>query len=228
MFPGPEIALVGAGLGVGFVGSLHCVGMCGPFAVLAGADRGWRGVVTYSLGRLATYALLGAFAGLFGAALAQLRTVGLVVAVVVVLVVSLQLAGVLPEPRFAARWAAPVVRAVRGGRATSRLALGAATALLPCGLVYAGLGVAVTSGSPLVGGLVMVAFGLGTWPALVAFGAGAGRLFSLGPRARQAMAVAVAVAGLWAVGHRAGAVDGAADSGEVVPECCQGAHPSQH
>lgn len=222
MHVSPQLALLGAGAAVGFVGSLHCVGMCGPFAALAGARRGWRGVATYSAGRALTYAVLGSAAGLLGAALAQLRLVGLVVAVAIVVAVSLQLAGVLPEPRFAAKWATPVVRAAQRGRGAPRFALGAATALLPCGLVYAGLGVAVSSGTPLAGAAVMVAFALGTSPALVAFGSGAGALYRMGPRLRRVVALAVAVTGLWAVGHRGPGLDVSAEPAQSVPECCAG------
>lgn len=218
-----DIALLGAGLGVGTLGSLHCVGMCGPFAALAGTSGGARGVLTYSAGRLFTYSILGAFAGTFGAALSGLRSVGVVVSVVIVIGVALQIAGVLPEPKFAARWAAPLVSRVRKSGA-GRLALGATTALLPCGLVYAGLGVAVSSASPWIGAAVMVAFGLGTIPALVAFGVGAGRVARFGPSARRVVALAVAVAGLWAITHRSGSnVDVSPDSGEAIPSCCQGA-----
>ncbi len=225
------IALLFASLAVGFVGSLHCVGMCGPFAALAGT-RGWKGVITYSSGRLLTYGLLGAFAGLFGAALAALREVGLVVAVVILLTVSLQLAGVLPEPRIGARWSAPLVRWVQRARA-GRFALGVTTALLPCGLVYAGLGVAIGAGSPLWGALAMVTFGLGTWPASLLVGVGAGRLMRVRKPVQRVAAAIVCVAGLWTLSHRApshlveppsepGASEAAPLDQAPIPSCCAG------
>lgn len=105
-----------------------------------------------------------------------------------------------------------------------RLGLGAASALMPCGLVYAAMGVAVTAATPLAGAATMVAFGLGTWPALIAVGLGARSLQRLSPQLRAGVAVAVAAAGVWAIGHR-GMVDAPADpeQGQPVPSCCAGA-----
>lgn len=64
-----------AGWILGIAGSLHCVGMCGPLAVLAPVDRrsGFHmalSMTTYQLGRTAMYALLGLLVGLFGRGLA--------------------------------------------------------------------------------------------------------------------------------------------------------------
>lgn len=64
-----------AGWILGIAGSLHCVGMCGPLAVLAPVDRrsGFHMVLSitaYQLGRTAMYALLGLLVGLFGRGLA--------------------------------------------------------------------------------------------------------------------------------------------------------------
>ncbi|MFT6399526.1 MAG: sulfite exporter TauE/SafE, partial [Bradymonadia bacterium] len=93
MLDPPDISLIGAGLAIGFAGSFHCVAMCGPFAVLAGAKSGKAGLFSYSAGRLTTYSLLGAIAGGFGSLIYQLRMVGLVLAAAVVLGVGLHLFG---------------------------------------------------------------------------------------------------------------------------------------
>lgn len=220
----PQLALATAALGIGFAGSLHCVGMCGPFAALVGGSGGPRGVVVYSAGRLLTYAALGTIAGALGSALLKLRMVGVVAAGLLVVAVALQLAGVLPEPKAAARLAAPIVRAVRQRR-SARFLLGASTALLPCGLVYAAMGVAVGAGSPLAGAAVMIAFGVGTTPALVLTGTGFRAVARMGPRIRRGVALGVAIAGLWAVAHRAHTTDSIpAASDADVPACCRGIH----
>jgi hypothetical protein len=70
------------------------------------------------------------------------------------------------------------------------LALGALNGLLPCGLVYSALLVAASTGGLLMGAAGMIAFGLGTLPALLVVGVGAG---ALSARVRQ---VFVRVAGL--------------------------------
>ena len=77
-----------------------------------------------------------------------------------------------------------------------------ATGLLPCGLIYATLGIAVASGDPLTGGLAMAAFGLGTAPALAALGLGVRRLAGERPWSRRILAALVLVAGLWVVFQR--------------------------
>jgi sulfite exporter TauE/SafE len=70
------------------------------------------------------------------------------------------------------------------------LALGALNGLLPCGLVYSALLVAASTGSLLMGAAGMAVFGLGTLPALLVMGIGAG---ALSARVRQAF---VRVAGV--------------------------------
>lgn len=219
MFSHPDalLALCGAGLMVGLVGSTHCVGMCGPFAATAARHAGWRGVVSYSGGRVVTYAVLGLVAGTLGAALAALRYVGFALSAVILVAVALQLAGVLPEPKWAAGISRRLMRlSGQVGPHAARVVLGLSTALLPCGLVYAALGVAISAGSPVGGAAVMVAFGLGTSPLLVAVGAGFGRLTKLGPGVRQVMAVLVAVVGLWALWQRL------PDPNGEKMDCCHG------
>lgn len=214
----PNIPLLAAAFSVGLVGSLHCIGMCGPFAALAGS-RGVRGVAAYSVGRAFTYAGLGAFAGLFGAALMELRMVGLAVATGLVLIVALQLAGVLPEPKAGAKIATPLIRWVHKARA-GRFALGLTTALLPCGLVYAGLGVAVSAAHPGVGALAMLMFAAGTVPASLVSAFGGAQIYRAPLAVRRVAAVCVAAAGMWALSHRAPAPSLSAS--ETVPECCMG------
>lgn len=211
------LALSGAGFLVGLVGSTHCVGMCGPFAATAARHHGWRGVMPYSAGRWATYATLGLVAGSLGAVLATLRVVGFWLSAAILVVVALQLAGVLPEPKWTQGVSRRLMRLAGPlGPTGARIVLGLSTALLPCGLVYAALGVAVTAGSPLGGALVMVAFGVGTTPLLVALGAGFRRLTKQGRGVRQVMAVVVAVVGLWTLAQRV------PDWSGEKRDCCQG------
>ena len=214
------ISLIGAGLAIGFAGSFHCVAMCGPFALLAGAKSGKAGLLSYSFGRLTTYSLLGAVAGGFGSMIYRLRWVGLLIAAVVVVAVGLQLFGKLPVPRAIGRLAQPIVAKV-AGRTRAKFALGLSTALLPCGLVYAATGVALASGTPGIGALVMAAFGLSTWPALMLFGLGGHRVRRFGPRVQKWAAVVAMSAGLWAVGHRV-PTPPSAPADVVLPSCCQG------
>ena len=58
-------------LSVGFLGSFHCAGMCGPLALALPGSNGSMlslvgGRLTYNLGRVVTYSILGLIAGLLG------------------------------------------------------------------------------------------------------------------------------------------------------------------
>lgn len=163
---------------LGFAGSAHCAGMCGPLALAlpAGGDGRARfvaGRVLYNTGRILTYALMGALFGLLGQgfAIAGLqRWVSLVLGALILL-------GLFVSPRFA--HAVPVTRAVSGlksalGKLLQRRALGSLlgigllNGLLPCGLVYVACAGAATVGNLLHGVEYMFAFGLGTLPMMLA------------------------------------------------------------
>ena len=192
--------LLAAALAMGFVGSLHCVGMCGPLVASCG---GGRGVASWQAGKLATYAVLGGLVGGLGAALPVPGLALTVVAAVVLLGFGASALGWVPEPK-------PIPGLVRFGSAVAgrqgavaRFAFGALSGLLPCGLVYAALGLALAAEAPLPGAMVMIGFGLGTAPALFAVGL-AVKPLAARPRARRALAVASMAAGLWVLAHRAG------------------------
>jgi hypothetical protein len=177
------------------VGSLHCVGMCGPFvAFYSGADasQGPRKLAShgiYSLGRLLTYATFGLAAGAVGAALDVAgslagiqRVAGWVAGGVMILwgvLALLQIRGVA------------IFRHSSGNGRTARLirrgfslvsdkpplvragVIGLLSGFLPCGWLWAFVVTAAGTGSALAGAAVMTAFWAGTVPALVAVGVGA-------------------------------------------------------
>ena len=198
-------------------GSGHCIGMCGGItgalgvrqhAGLAGALR----LVTVHLGRVLSYGCAGIIAGLGGSALARtvlgdsatavLRTG----AAVLILLIGLQLLFGRPlltsVERVGARFwrvLAPQLRKFLPPRGPlSALAVGALWGWLPCGLVYAQLTVAATSGGAATGGLVMVFFGLGT---VVSLSAVSVLLQSLGMAKlpRQVSGVLLVLFALWTV-----------------------------
>lgn len=221
------IALASSVFVAGLLGSAHCAGMCGSFACLAAhADHpphpraAWRGTAAYSFGRLSAYVMLGLLAGAAGAGLNRAGAVaGIARPATVVAGALLALWGVgtllallgvrVPAlavpPALAARVAA-AVRAVRSLPATARgLALGALSAALPCGWLYAFVASSAAAGSALGGGVVMAAFWAGTLPAMVAVALGVQRL--LGPVRRRlplVTAIAMIVLGLLTVAGRVG------------------------
>ncbi len=169
----------------GLAGSLHCVGMCGAFP-LALARAGQQGnlarQVLYNAGRLNTLAFVGALSGGLGAALVASPSVQLaervlaVVAGVVIVLVGLEMLGlvarlstrfaVLPQRALASSLGSVLASGSRG----APLALGVVNAFLPCHLVYAFAARAAATASALEGALVMLAFGLGTMPAMLTLG----------------------------------------------------------
>ena len=197
---------IGAGLLMGLLGSLHCLGMCGPLALALPAAPGSRarfvaGRILYNLGRTATYALLGVAFGLFGRvfALAGWQR-GLSIAAGVLML----LAAIGYRTAAGAAVAGGFARALGGLKralsallqrrtAGALLLIGLLNGLLPCGLVYAALAGAAATGGPLGGALFMAAFGLGTIPAMLAVSL-AGRLITAPWRARFQRAVPVAMA----------------------------------
>jgi sulfite exporter TauE/SafE len=115
------------------------------------------------------------------------------------------LAGLVPEPRVAIPGLSRLGAAVSGtANPAARYAFGIVIGFLPCGLVYATLGIAVASGSPGTGALAMAAFGLGTAPLLSAFALGLRRLVARDLRVRRLLAAAVLAASLWSVAMRQG------------------------
>jgi sulfite exporter TauE/SafE len=198
-----------AGAVLGLLGSAHCVGMCGPLVLAVGrpahgAGAGARAVhvLTYHLGRIATYAGLGLLAGLAGhvVALAGLGR-ALAVAGGVLLVAGALGPGLLRrQTAWAGAWvgaAARLAARARGWQArhplAGRFGAGLANGLLPCGMVYAALAAALAAGSIAGAVLTMAAFGAGTIPALAALSLSAAHL-SIDWRRRLARAAPVGLA----------------------------------
>jgi sulfite exporter TauE/SafE len=166
---------------IGLVGSAHCVGMCGGFALaLAHDERERRRLharqTLYHLGKTTTYALLGGLAGGGGAALASTisgaQNALSIVLGLFLIGVGLGVLGVLRRFegfRRVGRWRAFTARMaafLRKRTLKSAYGLGLVNGLLPCGLVYAVLAKAAATGSVSGGALTMAVFGAATVPAL--------------------------------------------------------------
>ncbi len=185
----------------GMMGSPHCLGMCGPFAAAASDSP-----AGYHVGRLTTYAVLGALAGGFGAILPGPGWVSAAVSIALLLWFSGRLAGIVPETHIRIPGLTEAAAKLLQKRGFSgRFLLGAASGLLPCGLLWAGLGIAVSSEHPLVGAAIAVTFGLGTVPLLAGLSAGFQAFARRGRVWRYTLAGAVLLAGLWSVTTRVAA-----------------------
>ena len=183
-----ELSLVFLG---GLLGSAHCIGMCGGFAAVLGMAHGnWRrnliAQLSYSGGRIATYSFLGAVAGQIGQSLSQqigsviqVSAALCIIAGLFLIVEGLAAAGL--ELRW---WRAN--GSVETGRCTAfplmsvllrvpgpqrAFTAGLLTGFIPCGLLYAFIALAATTGSFASGMLIMALFGLGTVPLMFLTGA---------------------------------------------------------
>jgi len=167
-------------LTLGFLGSLHCIGMCGPIALSLpfskqnGAVR-YSGGLVYNSGRVFTYMTLGLIFGLFGRGIAmagfqQTLSVALGILIVIAALAPVLLKRNISLNRPLAMLVAKVKIALGGllkqKSFSSLFAIGALNGLLPCGLVYIAVAGAAATTTALHGALYMALFGLGTIPAM--------------------------------------------------------------
>lgn len=196
-----------AGLTFGFVGSVHCMGMCGPLALsLPGArQRRWKYAierVLYNGGRALTYVLLGGVAGALGRLVSMAGfQQWLSVAIGAVMLMSVLVPWVSRKMGYLGRLPAQLLRRVRTplrslyqrGGVLAMGGIGMLNGLLPCGFVYAALATAGTAGSIATSTIFMGGFGLGTVPAMLAVSV-MGRLASTQWRTRLHRLIPVGVA----------------------------------
>ena len=181
---------------LGLVSSLHCVQMCGPIVLSysvavesltknsAGSSVAplLRNHLAYNAGRILTYSLLGAIAGVAGSTLGLLgrlagfsHTLALVCGGLMI-VAGICMLGLIPSSLANSLFRVPSIFLRRAGKllsapgSSNRFFLGLTLGLLPCGLIYAALLKAMATGSAIAGAATMFAFGLGTAAALLAIG----------------------------------------------------------
>ena len=217
------------------VGSLHCAGMCGAFVLFACgagsgelADQGGTHKaaflrsphvlnMTYNLGRLISYALLGAIFGYLGQVVDltgstfHIQRLAIFIAggmmILFGLIAVIRLSGVrikhLSTPAFVTKFATAAQRASMTFHPFNRaLMIGLTAILLPCGWLYLFALYAAGTASPIYGMVVMAAFWLGTVPYLAAIGLGAQQLRRfLGSKASLITACLIILLGCSMVGR---------------------------
>ncbi|MBL7711085.1 MAG: sulfite exporter TauE/SafE family protein [Chitinophagaceae bacterium] len=169
-----------SGLGIGLLGSFHCIGMCGPLALSlplqgkTGAERLLR-TVLYNTGRAFTYALLGLLLGFAGQQFfllgyQQLLTILTGSVLLLALFAGLYRPGTQLLPAgLRARIGSVLGRLLRSaGSPASFFVVGMLNGLLPCGLVYLAAGSALATGNAWAGACLMFLFGMGTFPLMIA------------------------------------------------------------
>jgi hypothetical protein len=167
----------------GLLGSGHCVGMCGAlvsgfFMKAAEGGAGWAAYAAYHAARIGVYTLVGALAALAGVALVSTGLLGKVqgllqiLAGVVVILLGLEVMGVartgLTVGLAPARWLRQgFARAAASGSVGGAALGGMVNGLMPCALTLAIAVKATTAGGAARGAALMLAFGLGTLPAML-------------------------------------------------------------
>ncbi len=167
---------------IGLVGSLHCIGMCGPIAIaLPLGNKGWGyrvfGGVTYNLGRILSYAALGAVFGLLGQGIEMAglqKWASILIGAVMVLSVLFPalFKGKIKVEQIFFGYAGKMISKFRKLFAVSSIpslfTIGILNGLLPCGLVYVAIAGAINTNDFYDGIIFMILFGLGTLPVMLA------------------------------------------------------------
>ncbi len=209
---------------IGLLSSLHCIGMCGgimgalslslPPEVRENRIRLGLFVSAYNFGRVASYMMAGALAGVFG--VEMLSMLGLdddtahrwlrIFGAGFIILIGLYLGGWFPQLIRLEKLGQPVWRRVEPvarrlmpvKTPAQALLYGMLWGWLPCGLVYVVLLMTVTSGSATQGALMMAAFGLGTLPAMLSAGVMLGwvRRFGQSKRTRQVIGAVLVISAI--------------------------------
>jgi sulfite exporter TauE/SafE len=207
--------LLSAAFITGLLGSAHCFGMCGGISGLFAVNASVQSLkqqipkaIAYNAGRVATYAILGLVVATLGkgavdsipalAAPVRLASGLLIILVGLQVAFNWRILSVV-ENAGAQLWrrVAPAAKGlVPVESILQALGLGLIWGLLPCGLVYSVLLLAATTAEPSSGGLVMIAFGLGTMPAMIATGVSASKLAQFMSRKRVGAGLLIIALGL--------------------------------
>jgi sulfite exporter TauE/SafE len=165
----------------GFISSLHCVGMCGPIALMIPVDKDnpvkkWLQISTYQIGRVTAYTSLGVIFGFLGAGffLAGFQQqLSIVVGVIMILI------AIIPEKKLAQyNFSKPIYKIISNVKTQlglqfkkksykSLFLIGLFNGYLPCGMVYVALFGAMAMNNVFLGSLYMTLFGLGTIPLMM-------------------------------------------------------------
>ena len=169
---------------IGFVGSMHCIGMCGPIALAlpigkrSGIGRSVA-LLIYNLGRIITYAFLGTLFGVLGKSfyLAGVqRQISIFLGVLII--IGLLIPNLISQKNKVTTWWYKIFgnlyqemsALLKNGSLGAIFIVGIINGFLPCGLVYLALAGALAQSEIYDGALFMILFGLGTAPAMFAIG----------------------------------------------------------
>lgn len=162
----------------GLLGSLHCIGMCGPIAFMLPVDRTNSArkifqIFVYHFGRILSYVIIGFFVGLVGKSFYIFgiqQQLSIVVGIIMILTVLLPSRIFnrynLSKPIFKiiSKIKSELGKSLKKKTADTFLTIGFLNGLLPCGLVYMAVFASIAMQSAIMGSFYMALFGLGTIP----------------------------------------------------------------
>jgi sulfite exporter TauE/SafE len=165
-------------LALGFLGSFHCIGMCGPIVLALPNHYQHKYVKIYSsllynMGRVITYGMLGLIFGLLGEGIylgGMQQAVSIITGAVIIILVLFPY--ILPaKMKQFSIMKYPLLKNAfsnlfKSESYSAYLLLGLINGLLPCGFVYIALSGALLMGDTLQGSIFMMLFGIGTIPAM--------------------------------------------------------------
>ena len=168
------------GLILGLTSNLHCIGMCGPIAMAIPLNRSSNltmlsGALQYNLGRIFTYFILGLLVGSIGLTINTigiLQWLSIAAGVGMILYAWRKYFHMFFTSRSKGFQIQSILNKSLGCVLKSKspfrlMLLGNINGLLPCGMVFAALLNALLTGDFLYSGLAMIAFGIGTLPAMI-------------------------------------------------------------
>lgn len=161
----------------GLLGSLHCLGMCGPIALALplGKNSSLAGLLpgrlAYNAGRLISYMAIGVVLGLIGnmLAIAGLQQYLSIISGIVLLVIAIVgFVGWSGGKSMVNKWISRIFKGrFKSDRLGSMLSIGVLNGFLPCGLVYMAATMALAEGNAFNAAWFMLFFGLGTYPLML-------------------------------------------------------------
>jgi sulfite exporter TauE/SafE len=165
---------------IGLASNFHCIGMCGPLAFALPIDRSSTvksilSVLKYNFGRLFSYGFLGMIVGMFGFSVLLFSTMQWLSILSGILIIGMAWSNQVEQWPIIGVWTKKMTALIQLiFRKSKELPLayrsfsfGMANGLLPCGMVYLGLTNALGSGTLFSSVLSMLAFGIGTLPAML-------------------------------------------------------------
>ncbi len=167
-----------AALLLGFLGSFHCIGMCGPIVLALPQHEQHKNIkiissLFYNIGRVITYSIIGLLFGVLGRGLflgGIQQTVSIITGALIIVFVAFPF--LLPSKfKQSSALQMPMIKrafsnAFKMKSVAAYFILGLINGLLPCGFVYLALSAAMLTGNAIDGALFMMMFGLGTIPAM--------------------------------------------------------------